>query len=257
MIYFFCIMLAAALGSFANVLIYRLPLMILSDAPISLAQPASHCPHCKAPIKWRYNLPLLGFIALKGRCAACHASIPRRYFLVELSAVLLAVLCLVQWGVSCQAAAYFIFLLGLWALSWIDAAHYLLPDVLTQGLLWLGLLYNALAAPNSLSDMVFAAALGYGLLYAVYFVYFKITGKAGLGFGDMKLLAAIGAWLGANAMLNVLLLACLSALLFGVVGALLRRAVLQKIWPFGPFLALAAAIVLFTGADFTVLWSRL
>ena len=240
------ILIAVVLGSFANVLIHRLPMMILDDeSSVNLAQPASHCPQCHTPLRWWHNIPLLSFVFLRRRCAACGQLIAWRYFIVELGAAFLAAVCVWQWGVTIQAGAYFVFLYILWVLAWIDALHYLLPDVLTLSLLWLGLLYHAAFEPARLADSVFAAAFGYLLLSIVYFVYYGVTGKQGIGFGDMKLLAAIGVWLGVVSIANVLIMACVFALLF----ALLMRFKRNKILPFGPFLAAAAVFVLMTQFD--------
>ncbi|MGL4767645.1 MAG: prepilin peptidase [Formosimonas sp.] len=238
----FAVILGLILGSFANVLIHRLPLMILDEhAQVNLLLPASHCPNCGVALRWWHNIPVLSFVLLRRRCAACGQAIAWRYMWVELGAGILAALAVWQWGWTIQAAAYFVFLYLLWVLAWIDALHFLLPDVLTLLLLWLGLLFHASLQPQFLSDAVFAAAFAYGLLCAVYGLYFALTGKHGLGFGDMKLLSAIGAWLGVVSVAHVLLLACALALVF----VLWRRRYWQQRLPFGPFLAFAAAAVLF------------
>lgn len=253
MMWLWVILSSAALGSFANVIIYRLPLMILTDdgeSKVNLALPASHCPNCLNPLKWWHNMPLLSFILLGRRCAICHASIAWRYFVVECGTVVLAVLCFLQWGWTLSALAYFVFLYFLWTLAWIDALSFLLPDALTLLLLWLGLLYQAMFVPTRLTDAVFAAAFGYALLYVVYTLHHTLTGRQGLGFGDMKLLAAIGAWLGVAAIANVLIVAC--ALAFGYV-IFLKIKIKQlhgRMVPFGPFLAAAATLVLVTEFDF-------
>jgi leader peptidase (prepilin peptidase) / N-methyltransferase len=140
----------------------------------------------------------------------------------------------------------------LWVLAWIDALHYLLPDTLTLLLLWLGLLYHAFFMPERLVGAVVAAAFGYTLLFTVYAVYYGLTGKQGLGFGDMKLLAAIGAWLGVGAIANVLIFACALALLF----ALALRFKVSRILPFGPFLAVAAVLILLMRWDVGIWLTR-
>ena len=255
--YFLLLLCAAALGSFANVLVYRLPLQILHEhtdgrEPFNIAVPASHCPSCQTPLRWWHNVPLVSFILLKGRCAFCHASIPRRYFWIELGAVLIAAVCLSLLGIGVKALALFVFLYGLWVLSWIDALHQLLPDVLTLGLLWMGLLLRAWLAPMSLGDAVWGAALGYVLLYLPHVLYLKWRGEVGLGLGDAKLLAAVGAWLGLLHVPTVLLLACVAGLIYGGAHFLGRARATQKVdvqdlrrvrIPFGPFISMAAASI--------------
>lgn len=258
MMMFFIVVLAASLGSFANVLIYRLPLMILdekSGQSINLFTPASHCPNCLTALKFWQNIPLLGFVFLKRRCAVCAQPIAWHYFLVELGVVFFAVLCVYFFGYSLSAFAYFIFLYFLWILAWIDALHYLLPDALTLVLLWIGLVYQALFAPNRLVDVVLAACIAYLLLYIIFYVYWFLAKKQGLGFGDMKLLSAVGAWLGIVAVSNVLIVACLLAIFYTLASYLMSRKI-RKIIPFGPFIAISAAIYVFLPFDFALVLSR-
>lgn len=253
MIEFFVVLIAAALGSFANVLVHRLPLMILAsehDAKMDLVQPASHCPKCHAPLKWWHNIPLLSFIFLRRRCAQCSSLIAWRYFWIELGVVAIGLFCLSFWGLNSSGLAYFVFLYLLWVLAWIDALHFLLPDDLTLLLLWTGLLYQAIYAPQQLADSVFAAVLSYVLLRAVHGLYLWITKRHGIGFGDMKLLAAIGAWLGIVAIANVLIGACVLALLFALCAYVQPKKTCTLILPFGPFLAVSAAAYLVFKIDF-------
>lgn len=260
MMIFFVVLLAAALGSFATVLIHRLPLMILAgeaDSRINLILPASHCPNCCVPLRFFHNIPLLSFICLKGRCGVCAQSIAWRYLWVELGVVVLAVLCYFVFGQTMTAVGYFVFLYFLWVLAWIDALHYLLPDALTLSLLWAGLLYRAWFTPDQLVDSVLAAGFAYVFLYAVFWAYWSVTKKQGLGFGDMKLLAAVGAWLGLVAVSNVLIGACLLALLFACYARLRKQKSLSAVLPFGPFIALAAFIFLLKPFDFGAFLLRL
>ena len=266
--WFWLLLCAAALGSFANVLVYRLPMQIVrefdevdsSKGGFNIAVPASHCPSCHTPLTWWQNVPLMSFILLKGRCAFCHAPIPRRYFWIELGTVLIAIVCLSLFGVGVKALALFVLLYALWVLSWIDALYQLLPDVLTLGLLWAGLLLRAWFAPMSLGDAVWGAALGYVLLYLPHVLYLKWRGEVGLGLGDAKLLAAVGAWLGLVHVPTVLLLACVAGLMYGGVRFLgyaraTHRVEVQDLVdlrrvriPFGPFISMATA--------FIVLWQH-
>ena len=240
--------LAAVFGSFANVLVYRLPLMVLKEEAndkqvlmFNLACPASHCPACEAPLRWWHNIPLLSYIVLRGRCGFCWASIPKRYFWIELGSVIIGLYCYGRFGWSVHALMWFVFLYLLWVMSWIDVAHFLLPDALTLLLLWLALIWKALAVPEQLVDAVFGAVLGYLLLRVVYEVHHYFTGRQGMGMGDMKLMAAIGAWLGVFEVPNVLMVSCISALLYASYARLRFNRVMI---PFGPFLAFGAAAVL-------------
>ena len=243
------IVLAAVFGSFANVLVYRLPLMVLreeddenrSRLTFNLACPASHCPSCDRPLRWWHNIPMLSYIVLRGRCGFCHTAIPRRYFWIELGSVLMGLYCYWHFGWSVDALMWFMFLFILWVMAWIDVAYFLLPDALTLFLLWLALLWKALMMPEQLVDAVLGAALGYLLLRTVYEVHHYFTGRQGMGMGDMKLIAAIGAWLGLTQVPNVLLVACISALVYAVY---VRLRFQTMMIPFGPFLALGAVFVL-------------
>ena len=261
--WFWLLLCAAALGSFANVLVYRLPMQIVrasdevdsSKGAFNIAVPASHCPNCHTPLKWWQNVPLMSFISLKGRCAFCHAPIPRRYFWIESGTVLIAIACLSLFGIGVKALALFVLLYALWVLNWMDALYQLLPDVLTLGLLWTGLLLRAWFAPMSLDDAVWGAVLGYVLLYLPHVLYLKWRGEVGLGLGDAKLLAAVGAWLGLVHVPTVLLLACVAGLMYGGVRFLGRARVTHRVEaqdlrdlrrvriPFGPFISMATALI--------------
>ena len=253
---FWVLVCAAAFGSFANVLIYRLPLMIFgavgqndsSDQKVfNIAFPASFCPQCRQAIKWWHNIPLLSFLYLRRRCAYCHAQIPMRYFWVELGTVLLAFLSVYWLGFTWQALASFVFLYLLWVASWIDALHFLLPDVLNFILLGAGLIVAMVFAHHrvgdALVDALMGASLGYAIFWVPYFAYLKWRKIEGLGLGDCKLLAAIGCWQGMAAVPNVLLFACALALMFGVLVALLRQQSVRTLKiPFGPFISAGALI---------------
>lgn len=247
-----CLLCAAALGSFATVLVHRLPIQIVhaddeSRATFNIAVPGSHCPSCQTPLRWWQNMPLLGFILLRGRCAFCQTPIPRRYFWIELGVVVLAWACWLIFGLNGTAVAAFTVVYLLWVLSWIDALHGLLPDVLTLGLLWMGLLARAWFAPFSLVDGVLGAALGYVLLWLPYVLYLHWRGIAGLGLGDAKLLAGLGAWLGLLYVPYVLLLSSVLGLLYGGARWILRADASDRLgalrMAFGPFISVAALVV--------------
>jgi len=257
-------LLGLLIGSFINVVIYRLPIMLErtwqaqisesrsepSSETFNLAVPRSRCPTCSAQLSALENVPVLSYLALRGRCRHCKSAIPRRYLLVELGASLISVLIVMTFGYTLSALAYLIFSWCLLTLSLIDLDHYLLPDDITLPLLWLGLLVSAtgLGLPEvSLSDSVVGAAAGYLSLWSLFWAFLFATGKEGLGYGDFKLLAALGAWLGWQALLPILLLSSLTGAVIGLAliafGGRERGAPL----PFGPFLAVAGFSMLVWG----------
>lgn len=259
-------LLGLIVGSFLNVLIHRLPRMLeaawqadhvawlsqqqdMPATPVPAAPrydlwlPASHCPACDTPLHWTENIPLLGYLRLRGRCAHCQASISPRYPLVELAGALLAVFCIWRYGMDWPALAWFGFGATLLCLALIDQDTGYLPDSLTHPLLWAGLL-AAVTDLSSVSpgDALWGAAAGYASLRLVHEAFLRLTGKEGMGHGDFKLLAAIGAWLGWQAMLPVVLLASLTGAIAGTLLKLSSRLPDNGQMPFGPYLAMAAAI---------------
>jgi len=267
-------LLGLLIGSFINVVIYRLPIMLertwqaqisesrseLSSETFNLAVPRSRCPTCSAQLSALENVPVLSYLALRGRCRHCKSAIPRRYLLVELGASLISVLIVMTFGYTLSALAYLIFSWSLLALSLIDLDHYLLPDDITLPLLWLGLLVSAtgLGLPDvSLSDSVVGAAAGYLSLWSLFWAFLFATGKEGLGYGDFKLLAALGAWLGWQALLPILLLSSLTGAVIGLAliafGGRERGAPL----PFGPFLAVAGFSMLVWGPKILAIYADL
>lgn len=250
--------LGLVVGSFLNVLIHRLPIMIeqswaSSDAsavtPLNLAFPSSHCPDCRHPIAWHDNLPLLGFALLKGHCRHCHAPISWRYPLIEAATAGLFVwsgMSHAQWG---PALAWAGFAAALLALAVIDARTTWLPDALTQPLTWGGLIAATMGWSGiGLPDALAGAVAGYLSLWSVYWLFLLVTGKEGMGHGDFKLLAALGAWFGWQLLLALVLIASVSGLLGAL--ALRWRGLLpdSRQIAFGPFLALAGAWLMFFGA---------
>lgn len=243
-------MLAALLGlifgSFLNVVIYRLPHMVLRDpaqakAPsLSLSFPRSHCPHCGHTLSAWELVPVLSFIYLRGQCRQCHTSISWAYPLTELLNAAVWVLSVLHFGPTPQGWSAAIYGSALLALARIDLQTTLLPDAITLPLLWAGLAATSLGwTDTSLNDAVWGAILGYALFWLLDRVYLKLRGQHGLGGGDAKLLAALLAWLGWQALVSVLLLASLSALLVVLVQWLRGRLQPQAQIPFGPYLALA------------------
>ncbi|MDI9234154.1 prepilin peptidase [Limnohabitans lacus] len=251
-------------GSFLNVVIHRLPRMLeaqwaaeareqagleaAAEAPYNLALPRSHCPHCQTPLRWWDNIPALSYLWLRGRCRQCQAPIGWRYLAVELLTSALFVWSFAANGVSASAMAWAGFAAALVALAAIDADTTLLPDAITQPLVWSGLLAASLQwSAQSLSQALWGAVAGYLFLWTVYWLFKLLTGKDGMGQGDFKLLAALGAWLGWPSLVSLVLIASLT----GVAGGLLMRARGQLYEdgyiPFGPFLAFAGLWVMVWG----------
>lgn len=254
------------IGSFLNVVIHRLPKMMQREADNYLAHetgksaphtdrydlltPRSACPQCAAPVPGGYNIPVVGYLLLRGRCARCEAAIPLRYPLVEILSALLSAWLGWHYGLGNAGLAALAFAYFLIALSVIDAQTQLLPDSLTLSLLWLGLLVNLNGSFAPLSDAVLGAAAGYLALWAIYWFFRLATGKEGMGYGDFKLMAALGAWLGWQALPLILLLAsCLGAVI-GIAMVLMKRKAADQALPFGPYLAIAGMLMLLYGKSF-------
>jgi leader peptidase (prepilin peptidase)/N-methyltransferase len=246
-------LLGLIVGSFVNVLIHRLPVMILAseDNPASdfnLMTPRSHCPHCHHRLQWFELIPLFSYVFLKGRCGQCAQSISMRYPAVELVTAALFLMCLHQYGFTLQALAACFFCATLLALAWIDAETFLLPDILTQALLWVGLIGSALSLTHTpLLQSLGGAVLGYGLLWLVSWGFEKLAGKEGMGQGDLKLLAGLGAWVGVWSLLPLILLASISGLIFGIVQKFRGQLGHNGHFAFGPFLALSGFACFFLG----------
>ncbi len=262
-------LLGLCIGSFLNVVIHRLPLMlqqqwraqcrqVLAVPPaaedieeampaLNLAQPRSHCPVCRQTLGVADLIPLLGFLRRRGRCRHCGAAISWRYPLVEAGTALLSVVVVAAYGATLPSLALLVFVWFLMALALIDAEHLLLPDDLTLPLLWLGLLANSLAWLVPLHAALYGAVAGYLLLWVVSRVFRRLTGKDGIGEGDLKLLAALGAWLGWQALPLIIVLASLLGSLTGLVLIFFHQRDRHAAIPFGPFLAVAGCAALLGG----------
>ncbi len=215
----------------------------------NLAFPASHCPHCNTAIQPWQNIPVISYMLLRGRCANCSTPISARYPIIEAITGLLSAYAAIHCGFTWELLATLFFLWALLTLTMIDVDHQLLPDQITLPLLWLGLLLNTQHVFVSLNAAVIGAAAGYLTLWSVYHVFRLVTGKEGMGFGDFKLLAALGAWMGWQ-MLPVIIL--LSSLVGAVAGSLLlalQRKGHSTPIPFGPYLAGAGVIAFFWGDE--------
>jgi leader peptidase (prepilin peptidase)/N-methyltransferase len=248
-------------GSFLNVVIHRLPRMLeqqwaaecaeFSGNPVqeqqafNLLVPRSRCPHCGHQIRWYENIPVLSWVALRGRCSQCHNGIGIRYPLVELVTAAFFALCGARWGLTLQGAAWAAFAALLICLFLIDMDTQLLPDDLNYLLLWLGLLVAAAGWTVPLRSAVWGAAIGYLVFWGIFQAFKLATGKEGMGYGDFKLLAALGAWLGAEYLLAIILLSSIVGALIGglllIVGKLAHK---DMPMPFGPYLAGAGLVCL-------------
>lgn len=262
--------LGLMVGSFLNVVVYRLPVILQRDwqaqardvlevpqdetgeqQPFNLLWPPSRCQHCSAPVRAWQNIPVLSWLLLRGRCKECGERISLRYPLVEVASAALSVLVAWQFGLSGQGIGMLVLTWGLLALSLIDADHQLLPDVLVLPLLWLGLLLNSFELFTSLQDAVYGAAFGYLSLWSVFWLFKLVTGKEGMGYGDFKLLAMLGAWGGWQVLPLTILLSSVVGAVLGVIILRLQRQGMAHPLPFGPYLAIAGWIAIIWGEQIT------
>lgn len=261
-------------GSFLNVVIGRLPLMLqrqwqaecaaLSEQPVAklerfnLAVPNSRCPKCNHSIAWYDNIPVLSWLLLKARCRSCKTAISARYPLIEaLTGVVFGLLCW-HFGINGEFLIWCVCAALLICLFFIDMDHMLLPDQLTYLLLWLGLFYALIGGPVPLQDAVIGAIAGYLALWSVYWAFKLLTGKEGMGYGDFKLLAAFGAWLGYTLLPVVVIAAAVSGAVLGIIWQRIHRERQGQPIPFGPFLICGGIIALLWGeALLTGYWNWL
>jgi len=258
------LVLGLMVGSFLNVVIYRLPLMMESrwrrdccellevaqektEAPLNLATPNSHCPHCKAAIKPWQNIPVVSYLLLGGKCDNCGTSISVRYPVIELVTGLMTLALGFYFEASAALLGVMLLTWALIALTMIDVDHQLLPDDITLPLMWLGLLFNVGNTYVSLQDAVIGAMAGYLILWSIYWLFKLLTGKEGMGYGDFKLLAALGAWLGWQALPVIILLSSLVGAICGIALMVIKRRGKEIPIPFGPYLAMAGWIALLWG----------
>ncbi|MEZ5555872.1 A24 family peptidase [Haliea sp.] len=264
------LLLGLVVGSFLNVVVYRLPLMMQAQwrreccellaqpvaeaAPLSLAAPNSHCPHCKAPVRPWQNIPVISYLLLRGRCAGCRARISPRYPVVEAATGLVTLWLGVHYGPGWQLAGAVLLTWALITLTLIDFDTQLLPDDITLPLLWLGLAFNLSGTFVPITDAVLGAIAGYGILWSVYWLFKLATGKEGMGYGDFKLLAALGAWLGWQALPLVVLLSSLVGAMVGILLIVIARRGRDIPMPFGPYLAAAGWLALIWGEPILQAW---
>ncbi len=264
------VMLGMVIGSFLNVVIHRLPKMMERDwreqcawlegrevaaaEPYNLVVPRSACPQCGHAIRWYENIPILSWLFLKGRCAGCDISIPWRYPLVEALTGILFGYAAWRWGASPHLLWVWTLMGFLVALAFIDLDTQFLPDNLTLPLAWLGLLANLQGGFVPLEEAVLGGVVGYSSLWFIYHLFKLLTGKEGMGFGDFKLMAALGAWLGWKMLLPVILAASLLGALVGIGLILLAGHDRAKPIPFGPWLVAGGLISLFWGEPLLRYW---
>ena len=256
-------LLGLIVGSFLNVVILRLPVMMeqgwrreccqLLEQPapeqthLGLVTPNSRCPQCGVAIKPWHNIPVISWLLLRGRCARCHAHISVRYPMVELVTGLLSLAAVLAFGASSQMLAAVLLIWCLIALTGIDIDTQLLPDSITLPLLWLGLLFNLNHVFVGLESAVIGAMAGYLVLWSIYWAFKLITGKEGMGHGDFKLLAALGAWFGWQALPVIILLSSLVGAIIGIALIIIANRGREVPMPFGPYLAGAGLLWLFFG----------
>ncbi|NNG12511.1 MAG: prepilin peptidase [Halobacteria archaeon] len=261
-------LLGLLIGSFLNVVIYRLPIILErtwsqqcrelletatadtgEDRPFNLVRPASSCPKCGHRIRAIENVPVISYLLLKGRCAACRERIPARYPLIELATAIASVVTALHFGFSLQAAAALGFTWAIIPLCVIDYDRQLLPDNITLPLLWVGLALSLWGVFVDTHASIIGALAGYLSLWSIYHLFKLATGKEGMGYGDFKLLAAIGAWVGWQALPVVILFSSIVGAATGILLILLKGRERSQPIPFGPFLACAGWITLLWGQD--------
>lgn len=263
--------LSLLVGSFLNVVILRYPIMLYRNwkqelegmadelpdhpaikdisQPYNLVTPVSHCPNCQAPVKAWQNIPIISYLFLRGRCGSCSQSISARYPVVELVTAVMSALLIIKFDFGWPLAAMMFFTWMLIAMSVIDMDYQILPDPMTLGLMWVGILINTQGTFTDIQSSVIGAAVGYGSLWSFYWVFKLLTGKEGMGFGDFKLLAALGAWLGVTALPMIILLSSVVGAVVGIAGILILGRDRQLPIPFGPYLAMAGWIAALWGDE--------
>ncbi len=269
----FCGILGLLVGSFLNVVIHRLPKMMEREwqcqcaelrgeeapsvEPLSLATPRSRCPNCGHRISALENIPIISWLILRGKCSACHAAISPRYPVVEAITGLLTAFAAMHFGFGWSALGAIVFIWSMIALTFIDFDTKYLPDAITLPLLWCGLLLNLSGTYTDLASAVIGAMAGYLSLWSVYWAFKLATGKEGMGYGDFKLLAALGAWQGWQMLPLIILLSSFVGAIVGILLIVLTKRGRDIPIPFGPYLATAGLLALFWGQELTAYYLRL
>jgi len=261
------IFVGLTVGSFLNVVIYRVPVMLENEwrsecqsflelpceenknTHINLAKPNSTCPSCGHEIRIWENIPVLSYLFLKGKCSNCGTHISLQYPAIEIVTAILSTVVAIHFGVTVQTLFALLLTWSLISLTMIDAKKQLLPDNITFPLLWIGLLVNAFDVFTDLQSAVFGAAAGYMVLWTVYQAFKLFTGKEGMGFGDFKLLAALGAWTGVEMLGQIILISSFVGAVIGITMIVFKRHERNVPIPFGPYLAIAGWIVFLWGSQ--------
>ncbi len=264
----FVVIISLMIGSFLNVVVYRLPKMMqyawyhecrefladeVKDIPlqkldhVTLSKPDSTCPHCGHKIRFYENIPVLSWLFLKGKCSQCKNAISMRYPLVEAATALFSLLVAQHFGVTIETLLVLIITWGLISLTLIDLEHMLLPDQIVMPLLWLGLLVNVNNTFAPLTDAVIGAAVGYMSLFSVFWLFKLLTGKEGMGHGDFKLFALFGAWIGWQLLPVLILMASVVGAIIGIALMVFKNHQREQAIPFGPYLAVAGWITFLWG----------
>lgn len=245
----FALLFGAIIGSFLNVVIHRLP-----TENGSIVFPASHCPQCQHTLSWYENIPILSFLVLRGRCRHCHKEISMQYPIVELCMALLSAGIIHRFGLTITAGGYFLFCAALLAIIWIDIQHQIVPDVISLPGIILGFLFSLISPALSWKDSLLGLFLGGGVLYAIAMLYYLWKRQEGMGGGDIKLLAMIGAFLGWQALPFIIFASSLSGSIIGVLAMIKQGKGGKTRIPFGPFLSLAALVYLFFAEQVNLLY---
>lgn len=264
--------IGAFIGSFLNVVIHRIPVMLERQwksecrellepdsnptalPKYNLSVPRSHCPACDHKVKAIENIPVISYLFLKGKCSSCGIKISPQYPFVELLTAIFTTIIVWKFGFSLQALGGVVFTWFLIALSGIDIKTQLLPDNLTFPFLWLGIIFNLFATYTDLTSSVLGAIFGYLALWLVFHLFRLITGKEGMGYGDFKLLAALGAWLGWQSLPLIILLSSAVGAIFGIFMIVTKLQERSQAIPFGPYLAMAGWIAMLYGEQLTTLY---
>jgi len=280
------ILVSLAVGSFLNVVIYRLPIMLENEwrneckeylelednsnvdnnvdnnddsktEVFNLAKPDSSCPECNHKIRAWENIPVFSYLILRGKCSSCSTPISAQYPVIEAATALFSVLVAIKFGVSLDTLFGLIFTWSLITLTMIDAKTQLLPDNITLPLLWFGILINTSSVYTDIQSSVFGAITGYLILWSVYKLFKLLTGKEGMGYGDFKLLAALGAWMGWQMLPQIILLSSLVGTVIGVSMMIFNKHERGTPIPFGPYLAIAGWIAFIWGTEINQSWLNL
>ena len=269
--YSFIFLIGITVGSFLNVVIFRLPLILQNEwrqqchefleledkkniEKLSLSSPASTCPECQHKIRFWENIPVISYLILKGKCSSCGTRISIQYPIIEIVTALLSVIVSMHFGVSWQTVAALFLTWSLISLTMIDFHTQLLPDNITLPLLWLGIIVSMPGLFSDLQSSVIGAIAGYLILWLVFHTFRILTGKEGMGFGDFKLLAALGAWMGWQFLPQIIILSSLVGVIIGISMMIFLKHDRNIPIPFGPYLAIAGWIALVWGEKINSTW---